>query len=80
MTTKDRDCTCIGSCRGSAGLAERWRCVMEASSSTDRVAARTPEAICKAAETKNCDADCCRAPECSVRDFPQGCVYDPDDQ
>lgn len=24
-----RDCTCVGNCKGSAGLGENWRCVME---------------------------------------------------
>jgi hypothetical protein len=24
-----RDCTCIAYCRGSAGLGEGWKCVME---------------------------------------------------
>ena len=25
-----RDCTCTGSCRGSAGLASGWRCALDA--------------------------------------------------
>lgn len=26
---KDRDCTCLGACRGADGLAPGWRCAME---------------------------------------------------
>lgn len=26
----DRDCTCVGSCRGAGGLAPGWRCALAA--------------------------------------------------
>lgn len=29
VTGAKHDCTCVGSCRGAAGLGEGWRCVLE---------------------------------------------------
>jgi hypothetical protein len=37
-----RECTCVGSCRGAAGLVEGWRCVLAKKLNLEPVAARHP--------------------------------------